>query len=77
MKQTIESVNKVNSLFTDLEPLLIEHFRRASAICDLLERHSAMLGLTGVGQQPVEAYTPEHADRDSTQPHLALIRGGR
>jgi len=66
MRQTIDSLNNSNSLFTDLEALLTEHFRCANAICDLLEQHSAKLGLTAAG----------HQQHDSTKPHLELIRGG-
>lgn len=76
MKAEIENVNKVNSLFTELEPLLTQHFRRASEICDFLKRQDAMLGLTGAGQQTVQVYTPEHSLHGKTTPRLTLIRGG-
>lgn len=74
MKQAKNSMNSVNSLFTDLEPLLVEHFRGASAICDLLDRRSAaILELTAT--QNVDTYTDE-PESPATRPQLRLVRGG-
>ncbi len=69
-------MNNANSLSTDLEPLLIEHFRRASAICDFLDRHSAaMLGLAATQVEILHTHT-EEPDGRATKPHLRLVRGG-